>query len=460
MMCRLVPYERLLQNIDILCEKHHGFWDASMRFLTVERSDEQRNELKLSLEECSCDKATNNLTKSLHDVSEDMLQQPACDYVSLIELFITILHTGVQAAKANDKLHKVDYNLEKAVRAGKASPPWPTKPQDILPYGADASMTAMIAWVPISPKPVVIGLLASIMEICKKQVIHSVVSSPVLSHYAVGIAEIPVLTWMVMQETGPGRGNYTPTKLLADLKRCAVFFHNLVSFSDKTSVIGFFSRDEDFNAERAATLANTTFKFLPDIVAAADPLTLEGIPAADDVTYIINVYTIFCGLIHRYFNLPPNEKKYSRRVVQSSKAIMNGEASPFVRTFQAYISFSQNQCCFAPGCLETFSGQGRKFNKCAGCSRVPFCSKECQVRRLLFHGVVEPDITQVEAWNHEQAPHKAVCKHLRRVADATHLPTSPKEDDYVQFTVSMLNVPELQDSLNAIMVHMQSLIDI
>ena len=80
---------------------------------------------------------------------------------------------------------------------------WPMKLQELLPYGAKASMETLILWVEITPHAVSLGMLGSMLEICKMQIIPYIVGSETLAGKLVDITEIVWMVWIV-QKQAPG----------------------------------------------------------------------------------------------------------------------------------------------------------------------------------------------------------------------------------------------------------------
>lgn len=361
-----------LKNLDVLREEQQELLDAIMRFLTVERSAEETQTMAVEIETCSCQQS--ELVREIHRIHQVIAETPST-FVQLLDGFISIIHNVLQKVKDEDNLHKVEHNVEKAARAGKQLS-WPTRPQDILPYGADISMTSLIAWVYITPRPLTLALYGTIIEICKKQVMNSVLTSTILPEYAVGIAEIPFMTW-IMASTYP-TPHYSAAHTLADLKRAALFFHVFSSYSDKPGFMAFLSRSQDFDIDRTINLVSMADKYLPEIYAKINPHPSD-LTVASDMAYVRMVLLLFCSQVHHYFDRPPDNDKYTPMVVRTSKRLVKAEDEPVVQTYQLFVKFWQQHCCFSPGCKETFAGAERKFSKCAGCGRVPYCSKECQV---------------------------------------------------------------------------------
>lgn len=94
-------------------------------------------------------------------------------------------------------------------------------------------------------------------------------------------------------------------------------------------------------------------------------------------------------------------------VPQTADCIRDLRQNPFYLAYDALCTFNTSHCCASPICNATFAGKQRKFKRCSGCLRTPYCSSECQQY----------------AWDHTSIPHRAVCKALRRFAAHAQLPS-------------------------------------
>lgn len=77
----------------------------------------------------------------------------------------------------------------------------------------------------------------------------------------------------------------------------------------------------------------------------------------------------------------------------------------------------KNQMCFALACAESLQTAGATYRRCSGCRIVSYSSRACQRR----------------AWSDARAPHREICKTLRRVYDAGggHLEREEDKDKFV-----------------------------
>jgi hypothetical protein len=76
--------------------------------------------------------------------------------------------------------------------------------------------------------------------------------------------------------------------------------------------------------------------------------------------------------------------------------------TPAIGVWQLIRHSRQAHICYALDCKESLQSSGRTYQRCSGCLVVGYSSKECQRR----------------AWKDPRAPHRDICKKLRRVVEA------------------------------------------
>ncbi|KAJ7130186.1 hypothetical protein C8R44DRAFT_62039 [Mycena epipterygia] len=388
-------------NVSALREHHHLFLDRCIAFLTLERTlEELDGECEAAWMGCECD-LRDVLIRKVHDL---LPRGDSPNMDTLTRHIVSVVHTILQPVKEKGGVHKVAHNAEKAAKQGK-NVLWPTKPSDLLPYGPESSVRAMGYWIERSPTPMWIGLLGSIMEICKRSMIPTLITSPYIPEKSVGMVEVPVMVHLLS-----GMGKATPASCLADIKRCAVFFLQLQGFCDRHELLKFFSGHEDFLFRAMKTGLEAVRKIAKDV----KPYTAE---TEQDALYIEHVFINLAATVHCHLELPFDSKLYLPVVLANSLAALKNEKDPATMAFQAFHQLAFHERCCSPGCTETFASLGRKFSLCSGCSRVPFCSKQCLTT----------------AWKYPNIAHKDVCKKIKALALATKLPAKPAPSDIFAF---------------------------
>ncbi|KAK0452795.1 uncharacterized protein EV420DRAFT_1482094 [Desarmillaria tabescens] len=137
-----------------------------------------------------------------------------------------------------------------------------------------------------------------------------------------------------------------------------------------------------------------------------------GIPLVLNDSVYMNLSRIkqITAQLHHTFHLPYDKEVYHWVVVDNSRRIkeQEGGKSVFRLACDAVIRVSNSDRCQSPGCSETFTSLGRRFQGCGGCKRVSYCSEVCQRH----------------AWKLPEAPHRMVCSALATFADKLQLPAS------------------------------------
>ena len=396
-------------NSQILRTQHHDLYNACMALLTTPRPHgdfedagsgtwDLREDKKEALETCHCD-TKDTFVQQIHVVSDSARHNKGepCPYSELGYMLFVVINNALQCAR-DESIHEVSHNATDATRAG-GQVMWPTKPHDLLPYGAKASIEALISWVGITHNPISLGTLGSMLEICKLQIVPHIAGSETLANYLVNITEVVRMVWIAQQQA-PESTDVTPTFCLDDLKRITFFCHMFVDLCHEKELQKFVVG----SVEKILWMGDIVLKWLPELQASIQPLSSS---AKHDIEYTRTYYIALCSLVHRYFEKAFDSTKYHPLIVSHSLWRMTQKENPVEMTFEGFLRLAGDQRCCAPGCLETFSSAGRKFNNCAGCKLILYCSKPCQTR----------------AWKHTTVPHKSICKKMGTLVELTSLPS-------------------------------------
>ncbi|KAK0452772.1 uncharacterized protein EV420DRAFT_1558415 [Desarmillaria tabescens] len=123
-------------------------------------------------------------------------------------------------------------------------------------------------------------------------------------------------------------------------------------------------------------------------------------------------------IIHDALSVPHDPAKYHPLILEGSRALReeHKKENDFWRAYRAIRQATVSDRCYSPGCLETFTSMGRKFQFCSGCVRVPYCSRQCQR----------------QAWKTGQAPHRIICQMVKSFSDWIELQYKFKIEDYLE----------------------------
>ncbi|GJE98871.1 zinc finger MYND domain-containing protein [Phanerochaete sordida] len=403
-----------MHNYGALRTEHPDFLDACMRFITVPRSDEENEQLEERMAVCSCDLSHKDMSK-MHAMARDATT--GCSYSRFGWMVANQIHNILQPVRDDDNLHEVEKNRQRAERLG-TSVPWPRAPRDILPYGTEASIAALAVWIEFSiADGIWLGLFATIIELFKKEVVIPILSSPTLPGKFVGIAEIP---FFMLQGDLPSNGG--PDELARQIKRGAVLYKMLINFFDKDECRILFERA---NAQFAPDEPGRTWLSMCRDALAMLPAFAKAVPphsaAALDIEHSIQDYTLAGVGLVTYLDLPADVATCGPTI--AAAAAQHREMERKSPAYPAYVAFARlygSARCWAPGCRATCAGEGRPFAACAGCARVTYCSKACQAA----------------AWKHPDAPHRALCKKAKFIADAAGLGPKPEAEGMSAFLVT------------------------
>ncbi|KAJ6588359.1 hypothetical protein B0H19DRAFT_1301069 [Mycena capillaripes] len=386
------------ETVSALREGHHLFLDRCIAFLTLERTLAELEAACDAWVGCACD-LDDALVRKLHDLVPRG-EEPTLD--TLARHVVAVVHAILQPAKQKGGVHKVAHNAKKAAKQRK-NVLWPKKPSDLLPYGPDSSVRAMGYWIERAPKAIWIGLVGSMLEICKRSMIPPLIASPYIPEKSVGMVEIPVMLHLFLRASPSRQAKATPASLLADMKRCAAGLESV-----------------------------------RPIARNVKPYTSE---TEQDATYIENVFIPLAATVHCHLELPYDPKTYPPIVLANSLSILETEDDPSIIAFQAFYQLACHERCCSPGCTETFASQGRKFSLCSGCSRVPFCSKQCLTT----------------AWKYPNVAHRDVCKKIMAVSVAGKLAAKPAAKDVLAFKANLTKAGVDEADIADIAMHVQRL---
>ena len=233
--CHASSGSYISENIAILREHHHALLDSCMLFLTMERPLEEFNgfdDNSSNWVTCLCD-LDNPLIRELH---MNTPPEPPIDF--FVSMLVCIVHWCLQPLreKGSTSVHKVERNREKAALSGK-NVLWPTKPQDLLPFEPGSSVRALGNWMARFPTPLMIGLLASILEICKRSMLPALIDSTIIPEIVIQMSEAPFKVWSAKRQQPLIMRIQIATTCLADAKHCAAFFHQLLSTTDQHELV-------------------------------------------------------------------------------------------------------------------------------------------------------------------------------------------------------------------------------
>jgi hypothetical protein len=228
------------------------------------------------------------------------------------------------------------------------------------------------------------------MDICRALIVPAVMSSNLLSEY------------MIEQ----GR------KVCADLQSARLVPNEPVLgifaeqfYTDMVVIISFLGaikhRFPAHEHQFYSKCAVDTFDFLTQAINIVEssilpPIFKRLMQSISLATYTANLYDMFPE------EIPVSKERLHPTVTHALATISKEAGNVAIGVWQLIRHSRHAHICHALDCKESLQTSGRKYQRCSGCFVFGYCSKECQRR----------------AWKDPRAPHRDICKKLRRVVDA------------------------------------------
>ncbi|GJE98868.1 zinc finger MYND domain-containing protein [Phanerochaete sordida] len=228
--------------------------------------------------------------------------------------------------------------------------------------------------------------------------------------------------------------------------RSAALYKMLVNYFDPDeSRILFRRASEQIGSENPD---NDFLAICRDALALLQSLAAQPALAGSSVAPLINdcneSFFIAGTMFHINLDLPLDTNKYGPTIVSSSLQVRKLMATdPSYTAHEGFMRLWFSERCWAPGCSATFAREGRAFAACSGCNRVTYCTRECQAR----------------AWKHPDVPHRAICKQIKYLADATGVSAKPEADGMTPFRTVCTQRNVDRQALVAFSAHMVKLVE-
>jgi hypothetical protein len=228
------------------------------------------------------------------------------------------------------------------------------------------------------------------MHICRSLIIPAVISSNLLSEYIVEQGR-KVCADVQNARRAPNKPVYDDVaeQFWTDMV-IIVSFLNAIK-------INFPGHEHQFYSKRAAD----TFEFLSQAINIVESPILSPrfkrlMQSTSLATTTANLYDMFPG------EMRISQERLHPTVAHALATISKEAGNIAVGVWQMIRHSRHAHICYALDCTESLQTSGRMYQRCSGCLVVGYSSKECQRR----------------AWKDPRAPHRNICKKLRRVVDA------------------------------------------
>jgi hypothetical protein len=279
---------------------------------------------------------------------------------------------------------------------------FPTCPEDLLPGDSNACMAMLIGWliVPfVAPLQGISRLVCQVLKTFRSAVLPAVLNSPAIREWTFYVGRLSrrlasedtanINTTDIHRVAGFVRDSGSLLQTLNDL-----FFDDELTFwagRDDPRLGGFFSTLGD-SAPRAVYLLTT--------LARERGLRISQEDVADMQTGV-RAWTTFCGRLSYYYlaEMPAADMDMTPAMRAALTEWRDRPRDMDRGVLDCGFGPQWRHRCYAPACMRTCVSEGRRFRVCAGCKVVMYCSPECQAK----------------SWKHEHAPHRRLCKGLRRI---------------------------------------------
>jgi hypothetical protein len=277
---------------------------------------------------------------------------------------------------------------------------WPRFPRDVISHGLEDTYRGLLSWLSLKLHPDMIGTInlgiMSLANLCQSTYIpYLATSTNFLEGDYVCLVE-NLISWSSNRSDTEPLANRYPhvNRLLIPIARIA---HDAIA--------------EGMNEVQRSFFARPDFRFLVATGRAVDLcfrmiafFKQSGNSDQECQAWIALGYLGQVGA--RIYETSARARTV--RVSDNARSGFEGSLkymkNPRDRLLRALSRLASCRACMSPGCANVVL-EGR-IQCCAGCLRVPYCSRKCQRR----------------AWIHEAAPHRSVCADIRQLCLRLDLP--------------------------------------
>ncbi|EMD32473.1 hypothetical protein CERSUDRAFT_77476 [Gelatoporia subvermispora B] len=371
--------------------------DAAMAFVTQPRTSSEIHELAEGLKSawssrrCACD-MSQALVCGVHEVAEQNPGPRAHDnpLLGLLDLIVPVMSQCVPPTAVD--MRALSKANARAIRANQPTT-WPVDVDTALPFGAKASLKALLSWAAVFEGP---GLFMLILAASNLQGSHIarpiILSSPSVCSAFANVTGRAVQQWKERPEDPK-----ILKRVIADLYHSVLFCSNVL-FSASDHEVQRFAAQASEDAACLPLLSDQVLRLLDSHGSA-----IPSFPERElCITVVRDSFRVIGGRILGLLELPPDElHRYSPDIAAVSMHQTLFSGTPPSIVYSCLTILSRNGFCGARGCTTAMPSTGRKFALCAGCGIVPYCSKECQR----------------SGWKDIVSPHKSMCRKLRSFSE-------------------------------------------
>ncbi len=371
-----------MQVLTELRASRHDLLETCLIFLTTPRSQDEIRTLQNTMETCSCPK-DNPLLNGLHRYCPPLKQRRSLfpEVISDISILLVSCIINPKEPTKVPMLHNLRKRTLKEEKRGK-TPMWPIAPDAFYTtFGAEMTVKMFWQWAYMYQRLPSFTLLNAIVILAGTTLSIMIFTMP---SFAPELIEIT---------------------------------NKIVDSLEKIKSVA----DRDFTVLKG--VENTVCLMTSEMIARGEgrraraywqdhkEALLQALSRVVSVTSGAHFHGDLVQracLTHDILYVPLDAAKYHPLIIEGSRTLCkeHEKENHFWMAYRLILQVTISDRCHSPGCSETFTNAGRKFQFCSGCLRVPYCSKKCQVR----------------AWKLDKAPHKIICPLVREFSDRTRLP--------------------------------------
>ncbi|KAJ7135713.1 hypothetical protein C8R44DRAFT_976544 [Mycena epipterygia] len=392
--------------------KNHDFWNAAIQFLTIHRSKKQMNSLLDRLAVCPRQPAQiegSPSARSSGRAPQTAIIRAPVDFHYIGECYESSFNTshGISpCCQQHDEalesgrafpvclmlmVAKCMALTKKHVVARGNSEIWPTSLQDLMPFGADATVAALQHWRRIYPgltSP--FHLCGAYMRICQLLIVPQFAASPLVEDLVrVGRKLFDHAMTGFSAEDAHQRRHVAwgfSTQVL-DIERLMTDLKDIPAGEFELKLL-------NGHETKIVQLCSLL------LFATTDPRFIESgltVPKLSSCAQIAaHYYRLYQMHLHKPFPVHPAITASDATSFPPLPRTLRDTAVQLLRELRA------ETLCLRIGCSNSLQSAGRAFQRCSRCNLVSYCSTACQAT----------------AWTAEACPHKRVCPKLRRLLAA------------------------------------------
>ncbi|KDR84142.1 hypothetical protein GALMADRAFT_236816 [Galerina marginata CBS 339.88] len=374
-------------------------WTIVIAFLSLPRTNKQMEGLLVRLSTCSCrisdDKAGDlmryhaegnkeaaRVMSRLHmeelgdSDSKNRFTLQRCAFIVDLFCVFSVVISGSSVRSA----------------AKGSSQSWPISVTDLIPYGAENFVQAMMQWYRFVPDTIIFHATALVSRVCRSLVVPSLIQHQVSHAIIESTRQLVDLTMTNILSSDEKRTTYASHRFELHVTDLLIFLKVIMQELPQDCKAAILRGCET----KAMQVCNMLLYLSSDPKMPSNRVSAE-----------LDVLAMTAQDIFRFFHMhmPPRPSMPVHPRVQQLDSLAFPPPASVRAPKESALSYIQDfrteARCTAQGCPNSLQSAGREFQRCGRCGIVSYCGRECQAK----------------AWKNEQYPHKRVCPVLRNLME-------------------------------------------